>query len=258
MAFINMDTAIKIMLCYFNITGILSFKYENCQLKLSKRWFMWNFLTITLITIAKCTIPSSVLSKNLRQEPVDVIGVTTFLSGMLIIARFRLIITAPLCLCVSIGKFRHILRFIESCKKIFYIFQLSTSSGKWKKMKKNYCETLCLLITLSFFMRLTYFLCIFKTTWQAALIYLTFHWHNNIVYSLILFLSFFFSYFLFLLRCLNTEVKRVKLSLDYDLLSLKFLELHHLIKEFNETFGLLLSIVTEFIVFTLTFCVRLI
>ena len=51
MAFINMDAAIKIMLCYFNITGILSFKYENCQLKLSKRWFMWDFLTITLISV---------------------------------------------------------------------------------------------------------------------------------------------------------------------------------------------------------------
>lgn len=255
-----MKTSFQLMVYYFNFTGVLNVTCRNYDLKLSKRWIFYNFLKIFLMTAAKFTISPSILTKNLRQEPNDEDGITKFLTTMVFVVRYQLTITAPICFCVSIWKLKQILNFIEACKRIFYIFELSTSSNEWKELTEKSRRTLFILLLLSFFMRLIYFLTIFKTTWQAAMFFFIFHWHNNIVYNLIVFVSLFFPYFLFLLRTLNAQIDKFNDSgqrnyLDYDMLASKFLQLHHLIKKFNGAFGLILSIITEFVIFAITFCV---
>lgn len=257
-----MKIASTFMMYYFNITGVLSVKSHNYELKLSKRWLLYNFLNIFLMTAAKCTLPSWVLSKNLRQEPDNVDGITTFLTSMLSIVRLRLIVTAPVFFCVSIWKLKQIISFIEACKRIFYLFELSSSSELWKQLRHKCYKSFFLLLLSSFFMKLIYFLSIFQTTWQAAFFYFIFHWHNNIVYNFIVFVSLFFPYFLLLLHILYTEIEHanelgLNNPLDYNLLASKFLELHQLIAKFNKAFGPLLSITAEFVFFAITFCVSL-
>lgn len=250
------------MVYYFNITGILNVKYENNNLSISRRWILWNFLSIFLITAAKCALPASVLSNNLRQEPATVDGITTFLITMLFVVRFELIIVAPFLSGILMLRLKNILNFMKACRRIFELFEVSAASDVWKSFIKKSRTTFFLFVSLSFIMRLIYFLCIFKTTWQASVVYLIFHWHNNIVYSFIISVSLFFPFFLLLLKVLNIELTKANELgcanyLDYDLLSSRFLELYHLILDFNQTFGIFLSITTEFIIFTVMFGVSM-
>lgn len=242
----------KVLLCYFNLSGITNLSVHKKQVAISKTMISINLFTIPLLTLLLNLLAIPIeSSKNINASKFASKIVSTFGIQYLIITIFTIYF------CVWNQK--NVLRLIQACIRLFNEFKLSTETVLFSRFEKRCYFNFFSTITVIFLTKMAFALASFRRHGLIPLF--IFQWYENTALVFMIFVSFFPQFFLILLQHLNLQIEtisklKMRKVLSYDSLSLKFIGIHNLVAKFNKVFGLHLSMVSFFAIAVTTIRVR--
>jgi hypothetical protein len=256
-----MEILRKFLIFYFNFSGILSLKIHKNKLKVSKFWFLINFLNLPIWFVLFYFVTFT--NFNDAAKNIEAPSRFTIFSVILSISfhTFSLLVMSC-CVYVQLFKQNQIIDLIKNCLKIFRRFNFSQNSKPFKNFERK-----CLKILVSWSISVTifellYYFSIYNLNWKGLIFFTLSTWNILISLQFIIFVSFFLNFFEFLLKTLNCELEErfqqisaVKKGFD-DIFN-KFCCLYDLIQEIKKTFGFLLNLSVFYAVCIVTIRVSL-
>lgn len=243
---------------YLNLSGILNLKIDDDKPKVSKLSVAFNLLLFPLFFCLNLTIPLTVFSENVRESANFIAAVSVFMFTTMVTVSFQYMLMTFFCIYISLWNRQKTIFLIEHCVKTFERFQLSKSSKKFMQLEQNCFKNVCLSLLASVLTKIVYFFVTFEIRWKSFFIAFIFEWFDGMVMAFFAFISIFLLYFLYLLHELNLEMESSSYDPDSDQQPAKFFIIHDLVTEFNELFGLLLSLTVAFTISVTTIRVKII
>lgn len=240
----------RVVLYIFNFYNILCFKTLESNLKNSNFLFAKNLLSIPIILILRFFLGIS-LQQKLEAQFDGLDGMSIFFAFIMTSMTFIYFIVMCFCVYTQLRNRVKILNLINDCVKFYQTQKIDCRSLKTAKddFLRNFLSLMCLILFLYF---LEYFTML-NPSWVGIVFYILFQDDSFFILFYFAFVNCFISYFLFLVKNLNSEMEAQKfkklrrssiVKISFDLA-----ELNQLMLEFHEAIGFLLSLV---VVFTIT------
>lgn len=252
-----MKKSYKFIIWYLNTSGVLNLTSSGSKLEVSKLAVIFNALTFPLIFCLGLSMPLSVYKENIRESENFFKEVSVFMISSMITVNFQYTFIAFWCVYISIWKRQKIVLLVQKCVITFHHFQVSSSSEEFKELERKCLKTVCLTFAVAASVKVLGYFVSYKTSWASFYLVLVSEWFEGIVLPFFALSGIFLFYFSFLLRNLKMELERIDSKTSLDCLASKFSNLFNNVTEFNEVFGLLLTLTAVFAISITTFRVRI-
>lgn len=224
-----------------NNFGVLSSNFNELTQKfqVSKFHFIKNLLLIPSIhLIRRYLIPKSVYVGIYRESVKAVKGIRIFSHLMMGVMNLYVLIIPLSCIYIQLMKQKKVIKFLNE------FFQ------DFKKIPNYFVKNASFVSFCFIFSLLADFFATYKVGWKIFIIFLSVRYSNLSVFAFCLFFSFVLKSFEQILNKVNERLKGsiVELSIFDDVS-----RLHKLLMQFNETFGMVLTVLTSYLATEIVF-----
>lgn len=224
-----------------NNFGVLSSNFNELTQKfqVSKFHFIKNLLLIpAMVLIKRYLVPKSVYVGIARDSVQAVKGIRIFSRLMMRFMPLSVLITSLFCIYIQLMKQKKTLKFLNEFVQDFQKFPKHFA-------RKASFASFCFISSL-----LADFFVTFKFSWQLFVVILSVKYRNLSVLAFCMFFSFLLKSFEQIMNKVNEKLRSSMVELTiFDDVS----RLHKLLMQFNETFGIVVTMLTSYLATEIVF-----
>lgn len=254
---LDMERRWKLLIWFFNFSGILSLRIsKNCVL-VSKPLLLINFLIIPFISFLNYVAYTALLKEFLDFDAIAFSKATQFLIRVSTVLNAQSFLVVFCVVYVQLWKQKQILEFLNMCVEITKSFQISTKSFAWKSFEKKCYKNLLISVILVSTVKAVFFGITTKMRWLNIPISMALGWNEFTSLYFMAFVSLILNFFELLIEKVNEEIEEAENGMvQIDEVVRKLSNIRELVESFKELFGSLISLIVFFSVALITIRVR--
>lgn len=239
----------KIVVLYFNLSFVTFVKLEGSNLRTSRVFLLFNFVTFFVSYVLPIFLPVNPVIENANTELMGLESSSPFLTGMIYFYAVQHALIRIICMIFLFWNHKLVKNFIIRCYQTFELFKISKTSKDFATFERRTERNFFILAFLGLIVKLCNFALGSQFTLAGFLINVFIQPLEAIIFTSIQFVSMFLDFFLFLIS--NSRLNFPKLK--HEELKIRFKSIASLVKSFNDTLGFLVTSVLAHIILSVIF-----